>query len=153
MFRNLTIQFKVTMEFQNDTDIQNSWHKHWLVISCKILKTTLFHYFVLGCSTPLKVPSVCLQCQFSVLVITCGKRCTHIVLVYRHAQLTWHRLKMSAEVRWTWKCLRTRTAWSRAFSEQSRVRQRPSPTCERNYTHIHTKSLHRFFGKQTGALY
>lgn len=47
--------------------------------------------------------------------------------------LTWQRLNMSLGVGWTLKCLRTRTAWSLAFSEQSRDKQRPSPTWERSY--------------------
>lgn len=47
--------------------------------------------------------------------------------------LTWQRLKISLGVGWTLKCLRTRTAWSLAFSEQSRDRHRPSPTWDRSY--------------------
>lgn len=48
--------------------------------------------------------------------------------------ITWQRLNTSLGVGWTLKCLRTRTAWSLAFSEQSRDRQRPSPTWDLNCT-------------------
>lgn len=49
---------------------------------------------------------------------------------------------MSLGVGWMLKCLRTLTAWSLAFSEQSRDRQRPSPTCERSYEYKRIEAAH-----------